>query len=78
MHASDLAGINGISQIFTGTHLPARYVSLGPHTAPLTRGIYSLHIKLKNSNGFPVHVIQAYCGIRGAALPVLNLGTKWR
>ena len=27
---------NGISQIFTGTHLPARCVPLGPHTAPLT------------------------------------------
>ena len=36
MHASDVAGINGISQIFTGTHLPARCVPLGPHTAPLT------------------------------------------
>jgi len=36
MHASDLAGINGISHIFTGTHLPARCVPLGPHTAPLT------------------------------------------
>ena len=29
-------GINGISQISTGTHLPARCVPLGPHTAPLT------------------------------------------
>ena len=36
MHASDLAGINGISQIFTATHLPARCAPLGPHTASLT------------------------------------------
>jgi len=30
-----LAGIHGVSQIFTGTHLPARCAPLGPLTAPL-------------------------------------------
>jgi len=30
MRAQDLAGINGISQIFTGAYLPARYAPLGP------------------------------------------------
>jgi len=31
-----MAGINGVSQAFTGTYLPGRCVPLGPHTAPLT------------------------------------------
>jgi hypothetical protein len=34
--------------------------------------------KVKKSNGFPVRVIQAYCGSRGSAIPVLNLDTRWR
>jgi len=42
-----LAGINGISQIFTGTHLPARCVPLGPHTAPLTPKVTLLGSKNK-------------------------------
>ena len=35
MHESDLAGIHGVSQIFTSIHLPARSAPLGPLTAPL-------------------------------------------
>ena len=54
MHASDMAGINGVSQAFAGTYLPGRCVPLGPHTAPLTPNGHSSFFII--SHGKELHV----------------------
>ena len=44
MHAQDLAGMSGISQLLDGAYIPAICASLGPLTAPLAPCVMDVRI----------------------------------